>query len=110
MKEGVVYMDVKRWCQFFTQRKVRGWDDSDTWALNGHLAKWLLPRLRRFRELTCGHPPGLTMDEWRVVLGDMIYAMEISERELESVVTECDWDRVERGLTAFGERFRDLWW
>ncbi len=102
----------KRWWKFLWQRWTRGWDDSDTWALDGVIAKFTLPRLRRFRQLTFGHPHGLTMDEWEEIIDDMIYALEICEKELDTVVGHdgADWNRVNRGLELFGLYFRDLWW
>jgi len=41
------------------QRLTRGWDDSDTWSLDVSVAKFLLPRLKRYRELRQGVPADL---------------------------------------------------
>ena len=40
-------MPVVRWFQ----RRIRGWDDRDTWDLDNTMAALLLPRFRRFRKL-----------------------------------------------------------
>lgn len=98
--------------KFEKQRKKRGWDDSDTWGLDGIIAKFTLPRLKRFRKIHCTNPIGLTMKEWNKIIDDIIYALEICEIELDGILDDrdCNWDRVDRGLKYFGERFRDLWW
>ena len=57
MKMYRIYMPMKRWFQ----RRTRGWDDSDTWALDMTMAELMLPRFKRFRELhktRCG-PSGV---------------------------------------------------
>jgi hypothetical protein len=98
---------IKRWVRFWWQRRIRGWDDSQTWWLYYHIAKWTLPRLRRFRQLNDGYPQGFTATSWAEALDDMIYALEYccSNEDLVD-----DWGRVERGLKNFGLYFRDLWW
>lgn len=101
---------AKRSVRFWWQRRTRGWDDSETWGLDSTIAKWTLPRLRRFRELNFGHPGDMTMEEWNSTIDDMIYGLEVCEKESDSVVVDCDWDRVQRGLEAFGRHFRNLWW
>ncbi len=47
---------LKRKIKFFFQRLFRGFDDSDTWDLQDTFHRWLLPRLKRFRDITCGYP------------------------------------------------------
>ena len=42
----------KRSLRFWWQRGTRGWDDSETWGLDGTLARFILPRLQRFKEVT----------------------------------------------------------
>ena len=100
----------KRSFKFWWQRRTRGWDDSDTWALDGIIAKFVLPRLRRFKEINFGYPNIFTEESWDEAIDDMIYALEICERELVGVVDDADFDRVERGLELFGKYFRALWW
>ena len=41
---------------FFWQRITRGFNDSETWNLDYTIAKLVLPRLKRFKELTNGIP------------------------------------------------------
>lgn len=99
---------VKRRLRYWWQRLTRGFDDSETWSLSGTIAVFALPRLKRLRELHSCHPTNMTMEEWDATLDDMIYAMDICAAE--DVGGDCDWDRVQRGLDAFGSKFRELWW
>lgn len=100
----------RRFWRFWWQRRTRGWDDSETWNLDTHAARFLLPRLRRFKEVTLCHPHGLTEESWQAVLDDMIYALDVCVRDGDGVVPDADWGRVDRGLRALGEYWRDLWW
>lgn len=100
---------IKRAIRFFWQRHTRGWDDSDTWSLDWTLAHWLLPRLKRFKELNDGFPHPFTEEEWDGVLDKMIKAFEII------VGAECwdgdmDMNEVNEGLDLFRKHFIDLWW
>lgn len=57
---------LKRKVKFFFQRRIRGFDDSETWDLDYSFMKWLLPRLKRFQEVSDGiHPGNLTNDAWQ---------------------------------------------
>ncbi|MEN6550058.1 MAG: hypothetical protein ABFE07_28785 [Armatimonadia bacterium] len=100
----------KRALKHWWQRRTRGWDDSDTWSLDFVIAKFAVPRLKRFRELNNGFPGGMTEGSWRSALDDMIYALEICADEDRWYDKDNDWPRMERGLEAFGKHFRDLWW
>ena len=56
----------KRKIKFFFQRRIRGFDDSEIWDLDYSFMKWLLPRLKRFQEVSDGTYPGnLTNAEWQ---------------------------------------------
>jgi len=97
---------TRRWFRFLWQRLYRGWNDSDTWCLDSTYAKFIHPRLVRFKKLNNGFPNGLTEATWNAAIDDMIYAMEIVKNDIH----DADWERVKRGLDLFGKHFRDLWW
>lgn len=103
---------VRRRIRFFWQRRIRGWDDSVTWGLDRTIATFVLPRLRRFRELNNGFPAGLSEDEWNAMLDDMIYAFDACTKEDCELfdLSKEEWSRVDRGLLVFGAQFRQLWW
>ena len=94
--------------KYLKQYKKRGFDDSETWALYFGIAKYILPRLKRFREIPLGYPMGLSEMEWDEILADMITAFEIIveddfEKEVENE------PKVKKGLDLFAKWFRNLW-
>lgn len=97
--------------RLYEQRKTLGYDDSETWSLYTTIANFILPRLKRFKELTISVPCELTEEEWKNCLDQMIYAFEyaanLDERECYS---NEDFEKVQKGFKLFGEFFLDLWW
>lgn len=100
----------KRFWRHLWQRVTRGFSDRDTWDLSGTTAHWMLPRLRRFREVKNGYPGHMTPESWDHAIGDMIYALEVCDQERHGVVQDADWERVQKGLLELGYHWRDLWW
>jgi hypothetical protein len=112
---------IKRSIKHWWQRRTRGWDNSDTWSLDYTIAKFVLPRLKKFEEVTCGVPgclqdKGETLEErekvWHNMLKDMIFAMEMVIEDGDECVMMDDprWERYEKGMDYFHEYFRALWW
>lgn len=102
-------MRIKRAIRFWWQRHTRGWDDSATWNLEITIARFIYPRLLRFKELNDGTPIGLTDQEWDCILDDMIYTMFVySQYDWDEL--EVDSERAKRGLKLFSKWFPDLWW
>lgn len=107
---------TKRYWRHWWQRRVRGWDNSDTWSLDWTMAKFILPRLKLFKEVNNGHPSELTEEEWDATIDKMIFAMaavadgswNYHDEDIEE--TRAHWDKVQEGLELFGKYFRDLWW
>lgn len=102
----------KREKAFAKQRLKHGFDDSETWALNTAIARFTLPRLKRFKEISPCVPGLMSQEEWYQILDGMIEAMEL-------VIRDCDGhgflDKKERakmnaGLKLFAKHFRGLWW
>lgn len=42
---------TKRYWKFLWQRWIRGFDDSETWSLDSTIVEFILPRLKRFKEV-----------------------------------------------------------
>lgn len=102
-----------RSCRHWWQRRIRGWDDSETWSLDYSLGKLILPRLKRFRELNNGYPDKLSEHSWDACIDKMIYAFElISDEEFQwnSPPNDPRWKDVEEGLTLFTKYYHNLWW
>jgi hypothetical protein len=108
-------MFIKRPIKLAYQKVTRGFSDKDTWSLDHTIAKFVLPRLERFKEVNMCHPANLTEEEWDDILDEMIFAMhnivhQWDDDDLDVEAVKAIIDRVHVGLDYFGEYFRDLWW
>jgi hypothetical protein len=102
---------IKRSIKHWVQRRLRGWDDSDTWDMSLATSKLLVPRLIRFKQLNNGIPHDLTEAKWNKILDEMIWTFQfLASDEQYACFDKKKWARVERGLDLFREHFRDLWW
>jgi hypothetical protein len=111
MRKTMTFRSTKYAVKFFFQRLFRGWDDSETWALDGSLAKLILPRLKRFKELNICFPQEFTEGEWDVVLDKMVFAFEWSASEKKYDWIDADeFKKVEEGLALFSKHYFSLWW
>jgi hypothetical protein len=96
--------------KWWFQRRLRGWDDRDTWSLDVAIARFTLPRLKAMRDGVIGFPAHLAdMGAWQRILDDIIYAMEVCADDERWYEAETDHRRVSRGLRLFGRHFRSLW-
>lgn len=85
-------------------------EPEELWCLASHTARWLLPRLTQFKEVTHGRPSFLEEGVWPQVIQSMIDAFELIQRD------EATWDFtpeeemvVQRGLDNFRYFYFDLW-
>lgn len=98
--------------RYSSQRITNGFDDSETWNLNTTIAKFIIPRLKRFMETTNAHPAGLRAEEWDDVLHKILSAFE-AYLKLDDVVGDgikAETDKVKAGLDLFAKYFFNLWW
>lgn len=109
--------DDDREILFSKQRIERGFDDSETWSLRDTIGKFILPRLRRFREITPTHsdtpeyPDELSRTEWLQVLDKMIIAFELLIRDNGTfILSEDEEKQYQEGMDLFHEYFLGLWW
>ena len=115
-----LYIDKKdrRYKLFVGQLKTNGFNDSETWALDSVIAKFILPRLIRFKELNIGYPGNeITWEKWNEMLDDMIFAFSWSlhydddlTEEPSPVEKRRNWVRHDRGMKTFAKWFHHLWW
>lgn len=98
----------KRSLKFWWQRRTRGFGDNETWNMDTETCRYMLPRLRRFREISNGVPAELTEQRWDEILDDMIFAFEFYGSGYDP--DETQWQRAERGLQLFAEYLPALWW
>ena len=103
-----VYTDDSREEKFQKQRLERGFDESETWSLHETISKFIVPRLKVFKELAVAHPPELSPQEWDIILSKMIRCFEIGTDA--DFMNETDSEEFREGLNLFNEYFFALWW
>lgn len=101
----------RRALRFLWQNITQGWNDSDCWGLDYTFALYILPRLKRFKEIAHSHPCDMKPEEWDAILDKMIKAFEL--------VIEHEFNRygniseeqalIEEGLTLFAKWYQHLW-
>jgi len=111
--------DDKRYKDHVNQLKVDGFSDAETWSLDSVIAEFVLPRLKRFKDIHAAHPADLTEDEWKEKLDEMIYAfdwvlksdeMDDDYMKLSNEELKLNWKRHEKGMKLFSKHFTNLWW
>lgn len=108
----------ERWKEYQQQRLERGFDDSELWSLDSTITSFILPRLKRFKEITCGYPSDISEQEWNDKLEKMITAFEYLENEdlgLDDTKSGIDrWAAREKvineGLELFIKHYNSLWY
>lgn len=108
----------KRGLRFLWQKITRGFSDDEIWNLDFTMAKFILPRLKRLREMGCGHPGCYTDKQWWNIVDKMIWSFEfiITENDSERYPDNCSHGqrraidcKVQEGLKFFGKNFMALW-
>lgn len=102
--------------EFKKQKEKYGFSDDETWSLDSSITLFILPRLKRFREIiddVGSYPVNLKSKEnWLKILDKIIYSFEIIFKEWkngESISIE-EQKKKNEGLKLFAEYFEDLWW
>ena len=103
-------LPTKRDIRFWWQRRTRGWDDGDTFSLDHSLAKVILPRLKRFKEVTIAHPSDMSETEWEEKLDKMIAAFEFAAGEERWMAKPEEYEKHQEGIDLFAEYYWALWW
>lgn len=100
------------------QYLTRGFSDRQLWSLDVTIASYVLPRLKRYKEINSGlpiHPEenrSYTEKEWHEILDDMIFAMEYSvdgRMYDSSCIGSEGYDRHQHGIELFAKHFHNLW-
>jgi len=114
------YSNIRRRVKYVYQYIFKDCPDEDTWNLNYNIAKYALPRLKRFKELLNSYPPKLTPEKWDKILDKMIFSLErivIDDTDdLEYALSKKQdgsyrkyRKQVQEGLDLFGKYFLNLW-
>jgi hypothetical protein len=76
------------------QNIFRGWNDSDLWNLDWNIAEYILPRLKRLKEIKKGYPSNIDdPKQWESILDKMIKSFEyiiIDSQDIELKDSGCD--------------------
>jgi len=106
---SLVSDDDRRIDEFKKQRIGRGFDESETWALNLTIAKFIIPRLELYEEIAkdvLNREPELIKE-----IEKFLNAMKLIV-ENEGVVfdNDEDYETYNKGIEAFPKIFNSLWW
>lgn len=100
----------KKEFKYFHQRLMRGFDDTETFSLDHSLAKIILPRLKRFKELSIARPYDMTESEWNIILDKMIFSFEFAASDRLFADPNDEWAEYQEGLELFGKHYSNLSW
>lgn len=123
---STIKLSLKHWYQ----RKTVGYDDSELWSLDFSIARFVLPRLKAFRQQKINGVPASflskdggdspeevdkAIEAWKAEIDKMILAFEIIAEPDYEVAEEKygDWKsqdkKTKAGLTSFAKHFLNLW-
>lgn len=92
------------------QREERGFDNTELWALDAAISKFITPRLIAFRDIKAGYPSCFSsMEEWTSILDKMIRAFQLCSED-RVVFSEQENADIEEGLDLFRRYFHSLWY
>jgi len=95
--------------RFQQQRMERGFDDTETWCLSATIANFVLPRLKRHREII----EGTIVNEGELYedIDRAIRAFELAIKDTDGGwMTKTEWKEFQRGMKSFGRVYMRLWW
>ena len=102
------------------QRLERGFDDSETWNLDSSILHFILPRLKRFKEVTNSFPANMnSFEEWEKILNKAISDIELiydnAETENMSSIEYKEHvnkqNQAKNDISEFlGKYLFELWW
>lgn len=100
-------MDDDREEEFSKQRKEFGFDDSETWCLMSSIARFSIPRLKRYIEITDGMFQNDTTKQCKKLL--KAFELLVRDNSL-CVFTDEERKQIDKGLKQFPKIFEALWW
>lgn len=109
--------------------------DNELWNFDYTICKWMIPRLKRFKQINCAYPgiaPYDTPEKWDAALDQMIRSFELLQYDpldLDENLNYVDYDpyntkfnidnykviydkwkaETDKGLKIFAENFSHLW-
>jgi hypothetical protein len=97
-----------------------GFSPHEIWSLDREIVKFILPRLKYFRNHLNGYPGDHTEEKWNEVLDKIIWSMEYAKNDyiLDSEFIDDNLDiniikqnqtKCQEGFELFGKYFSNLW-
>lgn len=86
--------------------------NEEVWGLDCTLAKFILPRLIKFKQINVNsHPSNLSgMEEWHAIIDKMIWSFEkVIKDDWNMKNAEKEQERYLEGMHLFADYFKDLW-
>jgi len=99
-------VDDDREKQYSKQRKKMGFDDSETWCLSATMANFMVPRLKRFLEITDGMH--VVTKEHKKMEKAVLRAFELILEE--DYYNEKKQKQIAKGLKLLGKNINSFWW
>ena len=90
------------------QRILRGFDDSETWALHAAIACFILPRLERYVEIT--NSIIKKSEKEKKELKCIITSMKLIMKDRGGYYSEAEDIKIQKGLDLLPKIFMSLWW
>jgi len=87
--------------------------DEDLWNLDITIAKFILPKLIKFKEKTFCFPCSLNdVKEWHKILDKMIYSFSMIKNTFkeDGFYSNEEIKKIDQGLRLFAKYYHDLWW
>ena len=119
-------INFPHWCKltlrYFIQRKKWGFDDTETWNLDLSFYEWLLPRLKRFTELTNSYDDSKnSFENWKKELEENIKKLElIIKYQFDEINFPANYpnksplnayiENRQEFMEWFGKNINNLWW
>lgn len=94
------------------QRKLRGFDDTELWDLDLTIAKFILPRLKRFIECTIAYPAQeySSLEEYKKDLNEIVWYLESVVLNDDEITDEPGLARTEHAKDLIRNLLFTLWW
>lgn len=110
-------MSLRKQERMYRQRKGIGFDESETWSLDYTIAKFILPRLKYFRDNHVGFPDTVSTDEnWCDILDMMICAFEFIIMDYDGIAPDSNdheyefrKSAIDHGMRLFAKHIQNLW-
>ena len=111
----------KRLKKMLSDYEKQGWTDMDTWSLDCTFAKFMLPRLKRFKEIKNGYPSNIDDNPaggyskkaesiWNKIVDEMIEGFQLMADGKQFGGNDVQFKKMNRSLDLFREHFFSLWW